>query len=68
MIEENEGMMGLMTELYEKNAIQTRLISSLPERVQKLEKAFASVKLRKKKRNATATDGSDKFSETKKCD
>ncbi|KAK4265076.1 hypothetical protein QN277_026175 [Acacia crassicarpa] len=70
MIEENERMMGLMAELFERNEIQTRLLSSLSGRVQKLEKAFACEKIRKKKKRdaASATDGSDKLPDNKKCD
>ncbi|KAI9125884.1 hypothetical protein K1719_003302 [Acacia pycnantha] len=68
MIEENERMMGLMAELFERNEIQTRLLSSLSGRVQKLEKAFACEKLRRKKKRdaASATDGSDKLPDNKK--
>lgn len=70
MIEDNERMMGLMAELFERNEIQTRLISSLSERVKHLEKAFACEKLRKKKKRnaATTADGSEKLPDTKKCD
>ncbi|XP_028781406.1 BAG family molecular chaperone regulator 6-like [Neltuma alba] len=69
MIEDNERMMGLMAELFKRDEIQTRILSSLSERVKKLEKAYAWEKLRKKKRNAaSATDGSDILPDIKKCD
>lgn len=70
MMEDNERMMGLMTELFERNDMQTRLLSSLSHRVEQLEKAFAWEKLRRKKRRnaAAADDSSDKLSDTKKCD
>lgn len=50
MMEDNERMMGLMTELFERNEMQTRLLSSLSQRVDQLEKALVCEKLRKKKK------------------
>ncbi|KAF8390686.1 hypothetical protein HHK36_025213 [Tetracentron sinense] len=50
MIEDNEKLMGLMKELFERNTVQTRLISSLSQRVELLEKALRSEKLRRKKK------------------
>ncbi|KAF4404722.1 hypothetical protein G4B88_006108 [Cannabis sativa] len=55
MMEENEKMMGLMADLYERNEVQTRLLSSLSHRVEQLERAYICDKLRKKKmKRATA--------------
>ncbi|KAK7273116.1 hypothetical protein RIF29_14162 [Crotalaria pallida] len=50
MMEDNERMMGMMAQLFEKNEMQTRLLSSLSHRVEQLERAYACDKLRKKKR------------------
>ncbi|KAE8023730.1 hypothetical protein FH972_009398 [Carpinus fangiana] len=69
MMEDNERMMGLMTELLEKNEMQTRLLSSLSHRVEQLERAFMCDKLRrkKKKRHAFgAVDGLEKLPDTRK--
>lgn len=69
MMEDNERMMGLMTELFERNAMQTRLLSSLSQRVVQLESAFMCEKLRrkKKKRHAVgAVDVLEKFPDTRK--
>ncbi|KAJ7004606.1 hypothetical protein NC653_009447 [Populus alba x Populus x berolinensis] len=54
MLEDNERMMGLMAELFERNEMQTRLLSSLSQRVEQLERAYICDQLRrrKKKRNA----------------
>jgi hypothetical protein len=56
MMEDNERMMGLMAELFERNEMQTRLLSSLSQRVEQLERAYICDQLRrrKKKRNAAA--------------
>ncbi|KAJ6934116.1 hypothetical protein NC651_009232 [Populus alba x Populus x berolinensis] len=53
MLEDNERMMGLMAELFERNEMQTRLLSSLSQRVEQLERAYICDQLRrrKKKRN-----------------
>lgn len=68
MMKDNEKMMSLMTELFERNAMQTWLISSLSQRVEQLEKAFLCDKLRrKKKRQAACTvDAPHKFPDSKK--
>jgi hypothetical protein len=69
MMEDNERMMGLMTELFERNEMQTRLLSSLSQRVVQLERAFMCEKLRrkKKKRHADgAVDVLEKFPDTRK--
>lgn len=54
MMEDNERMMGLMAELFERNEMQTRLLSSLSQRVEQLKRAYICDQLRrrKKKRNA----------------
>lgn len=50
MMQDNEKLMGLMTDLLVRNEIQTRLLSSLSERVEQLERAFMSDKKRRKKK------------------
>ena len=55
IMEENEKLMGLMKKLFEKNEAQTRLLTSLSQRVENLEKSFVCEKLRKKKRQADAS-------------
>lgn len=57
MVEENERMMGLMTELYERNELQTQLLSALTQRVEQLEKALVCEMLRKKKKKRRASYG-----------
>ncbi|KAK4842715.1 hypothetical protein QYF36_026530 [Acer negundo] len=57
MVEENEKMMGLMTQLFERNEIQTRLLSSLSQRVEQLERAFLCDRLRRKKKRRQASAG-----------
>lgn len=69
MMEENEKMMSLMTQLYEKNEVQTRMLSSLTHRVEQLERALVCERLRKKKkRHAGGTvDCLESNPEQKKC-
>lgn len=50
MMQDNEKLMSLMTDLLVRNEIQTRLLSSLSERVEQLERAFMSDKKRRKKK------------------
>ncbi|XP_027351460.1 neurofilament medium polypeptide-like [Abrus precatorius] len=52
MMEDNEKMMVMMQQLFKRNEMQTRLLSSLSHRVEQLERAFACEKLRRKKKNA----------------
>ncbi|KAI8526811.1 hypothetical protein RHMOL_Rhmol12G0025700 [Rhododendron molle] len=54
MMEENEKMISLMTQLYEKNEAQTRMLSSLSHRVGQLERALICERLRKKKKRHAA--------------
>ncbi|KAM7503041.1 hypothetical protein LguiB_001945 [Lonicera macranthoides] len=50
MVSENEKMMKMISELCERNELQTRMLTSLTQRVERLEKAFICCdKLRKKK-------------------
>ncbi|CAK7336118.1 unnamed protein product [Dovyalis caffra] len=69
MVEDNERMMGLMAELFERNEVQTRLLSSLTQRVERLERAYVCEKLRrKKKRNAAGlVDCLETTQDSKKC-
>ncbi|XP_052203971.1 BAG family molecular chaperone regulator 6-like [Diospyros lotus] len=55
MMEDNEKMMSLMTQLFERNELQTRMLSSLTQRVEQLEKAFICDRLRRKKKRHAAT-------------
>ncbi|XVF63422.1 hypothetical protein PTKIN_Ptkin09bG0086000 [Pterospermum kingtungense] len=54
MMEDNEKMMGLMTLLFEKNEMQTRMLNALSQRVEQLEKAILCDKSRRKKRKSAA--------------
>lgn len=54
MMEDNQTMMGLMAKLFERNERQTRLLGSLSQRVEQLERAFVCEKLRKKKKKRKA--------------
>ncbi|WRX15085.1 IQ motif [Theobroma cacao] len=69
MMQDNEKMMGLMAELFERNEMQTRLLSGLSQRVEQLEKAFLCQKLRRKKRRSVAgsVDCVEKLPDVKKC-
>ncbi|KAH7516764.1 hypothetical protein FEM48_Zijuj10G0169400 [Ziziphus jujuba var. spinosa] len=70
MIEDNDRMMGLMAELFQRNEMQTKLLSSLSQRVGLLEKAFVCDKLRKKKKRCASgtVDCLEKSEDsTKKC-
>ncbi|KAK7295666.1 hypothetical protein RJT34_18577 [Clitoria ternatea] len=51
MVEDNEKMMVMMEQLFKRNEMQTRLLNSLSQRVEQLERAFACEKLRKKRKN-----------------
>lgn len=48
-IEDNGKMMCMMTQIFERNEQQTRMLNSSSQRVEQLEKAFISEMLRKKK-------------------
>ncbi|KAL6986603.1 hypothetical protein U1Q18_052848 [Sarracenia purpurea var. burkii] len=50
MVGDNEKMMSLMTQLFERNEVQTRMLSSLTQRVEQLERAFVCDRLRRKKK------------------
>ncbi|KAE9604952.1 putative IQ motif, EF-hand binding, BAG domain-containing protein [Lupinus albus] len=50
MVEDNERMMDMMAQLFERNEMQIKLLNSLSQRVEQLERAYACDKLRKKKR------------------
>ncbi|KAF3432356.1 hypothetical protein FNV43_RR27096 [Rhamnella rubrinervis] len=55
MMEENERMMGMMTELFERNELQTRCINALTQKVEQLERALVCGMLRKKKKRRAAS-------------
>ncbi|XP_022979787.1 BAG family molecular chaperone regulator 6-like [Cucurbita maxima] len=65
MVADNKRMMEMMTQLFEKNEMQTRLLSSLSHRVDQLEKALVYEMLRKKKRR-NSIDCSENCPKTKK--
>ncbi|XP_044492731.1 uncharacterized protein LOC123216371 [Mangifera indica] len=50
MIEDNEKMMDMIAQLFERNKMQWKLLSSLSHRVEQLEKAFVCERLRRKKK------------------
>lgn len=65
MMEENEKLMGLVSELCYRNAEQSQLINELSRRVEQLERAVAKDRMRRKKRNAAKIERS---MEAKKCE
>lgn len=69
MMEDHGRMMEMMAQLFERNEMQTRLLSALSHRVEQLEKAFMRERLRrKKKKNAAgAADGCETSRDNKKC-
>ncbi|KAK9277002.1 hypothetical protein L1049_006541 [Liquidambar formosana] len=69
MMEDNEKLMGMMTELSERNAMQSRLLSSLSQRVELLERAFLCERLRRKKKRHVAgtVDCQETSPDPKKC-
>lgn len=52
MMKENEKMMGMMSQLFERSETQTRTLNALTHRVEMLEKAFVCDRLRRKKKKA----------------
>lgn len=56
MMKENEKMMSMMSQLYEKTETQTRMLNGLTHRVELLEKAVVCDRLRKKKKKAKAAE------------
>ena len=72
MMVDNEKMMNLMMELFQRNEMQTKLLSSLSHRVGLLEKAFVCEMFRKKKKRCatagTVVDGPKKSPDTNKCE
>ncbi|KAL6294210.1 hypothetical protein ACE6H2_002352 [Prunus campanulata] len=56
MVEDNEKMMGMMVELFERNEMQTRMLSSLSQRVEQLERALVCERLRRRKKRQAAAD------------
>ncbi|VVA19964.1 PREDICTED: BAG [Prunus dulcis] len=59
MVEDNEKMMGMMVELFERNEIQTRMLSSLSQRVEQLERALVCERLRRRKKRQAAAAAAD---------
>ncbi|XP_058093083.1 BAG family molecular chaperone regulator 6-like [Magnolia sinica] len=71
LMEENNKLKGLVTELCGRNAVQNRLMNSLSQRVEQLERVVARserMRLKKKKRQAAAAvERSETAAETRKC-
>ncbi|KAI4382543.1 hypothetical protein MLD38_008496 [Melastoma candidum] len=67
MVEDNEKMMAMMMQLFERNEQQTKLLSLLSQRVERLEKAFLCEKLRRKKKKREATTDGDRLPNSNKC-
>ncbi|KOM36734.1 hypothetical protein LR48_Vigan03g011500 [Vigna angularis] len=65
MVEDNHKMIEMMTQLFQKNELQTSLLTSLSQRVEKLERAMASEKLRRKKKRKT--DRKNKQTHLRNC-
>ncbi|KAG4922880.1 hypothetical protein JHK82_051858 [Glycine max] len=57
MVEDNQKMMEMMAQLFQRNEMQTTLLTSLTQRVEQLERALACERLRRKKNRK---DGSKK--------
>ncbi|KAK7374778.1 hypothetical protein VNO80_08217 [Phaseolus coccineus] len=53
IVEDKHKMMEMMAQLFQKNELQTTLLTSLSQRVEQLERAFVSQRLRKKKNKHT---------------
>ncbi|KAL9297418.1 hypothetical protein ACSQ67_023314 [Phaseolus vulgaris] len=51
IVEDNQKMMEMMAQLFQRNELQSTLLSSLSQRVEQLERAFVVERLRKKKKN-----------------
>ena len=66
MVEDNERMMGLMAEIFERNEMQTRLLSSLSHRVEQLERAYICDQLRRRKKRRNAAGLVDSLESTPK--
>ncbi|CAL5191420.1 unnamed protein product [Lathyrus oleraceus] len=61
MMDDNEKMMNMMTQLFEKNEKQTSLLTSLTQRVEQLERAFTCDKLKKKNKRRRHFDAKHKY-------
>lgn len=64
MVEENNKLMTLMADLFDKNEKQTRILSSLSERVGQLENAFACEKLKRRAKKQKKTKNSKSLDNT----
>ncbi|CAK9171920.1 unnamed protein product [Ilex paraguariensis] len=53
LVEDNEKMVSLMAQLFEKNEMQTQMLNSLTHRVDQLEKAFMCDRMRRRKKRHT---------------
>jgi len=51
IVEDNHKMMEMMEQLFQRNEIQTTLLTSLSQRVEQLERAFESERLKRKKKS-----------------
>jgi len=54
LVEDNQKMMEMMTQLFQRNETETTLLNSLSQRVEQIERAFVSEKLRSKKKKSKA--------------
>ncbi|QCE12833.1 hypothetical protein DEO72_LG10g4083 [Vigna unguiculata] len=53
MVEDNQKMIEMMAQLFQRNEVHTALITSLTQRVEQLERALACERLRRKKKRKT---------------
>ncbi|KAI3763456.1 hypothetical protein L2E82_13317 [Cichorium intybus] len=60
LMADNDKMMKLMMQISERNEMQTRMINSLSRRVEQLENALMTDKLRRKKKTRVASRTTDK--------
>ncbi|CAK8540975.1 unnamed protein product [Lathyrus sativus] len=61
MMNDNEKMMCMMAQLFERNEKQTSLLTSLTQRVEQLERAFTCDKLKKKNKRRRHVDAKHRY-------
>ncbi|XP_057486361.1 uncharacterized protein LOC130772501 isoform X2 [Actinidia eriantha] len=67
LLDDNEKMMSLMTQLFHRNEVQTRMLTSLTQRVEHLESAFLCDRLRRKKKKKRLAVGAVENPGQKEC-
>lgn len=67
MLEDNNKLMTLMADLYDRSEMQTRILSSLSERVEQLENSFACERLWRKMKKQRKRQNSKSLDKKKAC-